>query len=59
MVVAMNDTITVTDRALKAYEKAMQREASVTIPGGHFDPYLEQFAAARSAAVDWFTEHLS
>ncbi|WP_051816270.1 hypothetical protein [Streptomyces sp. NRRL WC-3744] len=29
------------------------------IPGGHFSPYLEEFDAASSAAVGWFTQHLS
>jgi fermentation-respiration switch protein FrsA (DUF1100 family) len=59
MVVALNDTITVTDLALKAYEQALQPKRLVTIPGGHFDPYLGQFPAASSAAVAWFEEHLS
>ncbi|ANB72386.1 peptidase S15 [Paraburkholderia phytofirmans OLGA172] len=59
MVVALNDTITVTDLALKAYEQALQPKRLVTIPGGHFDPYLGQFPAASSAAVAWFKEHLS
>lgn len=59
LVVAMSDTITVTDLALAAYEKALQPKKLVTIPGGHFDPYLDQFAASSSAAVAWFIEHLN
>lgn len=58
MVVAMNDTITVTDLALQAYEKALQPKKLVTVPGGHFDPYLGQFEAASSTALRWFTLHL-
>ena len=58
LVVAMNDTITVTDLALAAYEMALQPKKLVTIPGGHFDPYLGQFPTSSSAAVAWFTEHL-
>ncbi|MFS2151377.1 alpha/beta hydrolase [Rhizobium sp. Rhizsp42] len=58
LVVAMNDTITVTDLALAAYEKALQPKKLVTIAGGHFDPYLDQFPASSSAAVAWFLEHL-
>ena len=58
MVVAMRDTITVTDLALAAYERALQPKRLVTISGGHFDPYLSQFPQASTAAVDWFKEHL-
>ena len=59
MVVAGSDTITVTDLALAAYERALEPKRLRLIPGGHFDPYLGQFAAASSAALDWFREHLS
>ncbi len=58
LVVALNDTITVTDLALAAYERALQPKKLVTIPGGHFDPYLGQFPTSSAAAVDWFREHL-
>lgn len=58
LVVALNDAITVTDLALAAYERALHPKRLVTIPGGHFDPYLGQFARASGAAVDWFNEHL-
>jgi fermentation-respiration switch protein FrsA (DUF1100 family) len=58
MVVAMSDTITVTDLALAAYERALQPKRLVTIPGGHFDPYLSQFTQASTAAVDWFRQHI-
>jgi len=59
MVVALNDTITVTDLALAAYERALQPKKLVTIPGGHFDPYLSQFNGAGAAALEWFKEHLT
>lgn len=58
MVVAMQDTVTVTDLALAGYEKALQPKKLVTIAGGHFDPYQTQFDAAGGAAAGWFTEHL-
>ncbi|MUM30927.1 alpha/beta hydrolase [Mycolicibacterium sp. CBMA 361] len=58
MVVAMKDTVTVTDLALAGYEKALHPKKLVTIDGGHFDPYLTQFDAAGGAAVAWFIEHL-
>ena len=44
MVVATHDTITLTDTALAAYERALEPKRLVTIPGGHFDPYLAGFA---------------
>jgi fermentation-respiration switch protein FrsA (DUF1100 family) len=59
MVVGLHDTITLTDLALGAYEAALQPKKLVTIDGGHFDPYVSQFAKASGAAVAWFTEHLA
>jgi hypothetical protein len=58
LVVAASDAITVTDLALSAYERALEPKRLRLIPGGHFDPYLAQFDAASSAALDWFSEHL-
>lgn len=59
MVVASHDTITVTDLALAAYEKALQPKRLAMIPGGHFDAYQQYFPEASRAAVEWFREHLS
>jgi fermentation-respiration switch protein FrsA (DUF1100 family) len=59
MVVGLHDTITITDLALAAYERALQPKKLVTIDGGHFDPYVADFAEASGAAVEWFTEHLT
>lgn len=59
LVVALDDTVTVTDLALSAYERALQPKKLVTVPGGHFDPYLSQFEKSSSAALDWFREHLA
>jgi cephalosporin-C deacetylase-like acetyl esterase len=58
MIVALADTITVTDLALAAYEKALQPKKLVTTQGGHFEPYLGQFSIASTAALSWFREHL-
>jgi fermentation-respiration switch protein FrsA (DUF1100 family) len=58
MVVALQDTITVTDLALTAYEQALQPKKMVTIAGGHFVPYLDGFPKSGGAALDWFLEHL-
>ena len=59
MVVGLQDTITVTDLALAAFERALQPKKLVTIRGGHFDAYLDQFDRAAGAARDWFVEHLA
>ncbi|MFF4764629.1 alpha/beta hydrolase [Streptomyces sp. NPDC001292] len=59
MVVATDDTITVTDLALKAYERALEPKKLVLVPGGHFDPYLSRFDESSSAARAWFKAHLS
>jgi uncharacterized protein len=59
MIVGLHDTVTVTDLALAAYERALEPKKLVTIPGGHFDPYLDRFGQAAGAARDWFTRHLT
>lgn len=58
MIVALADHITLTDLELRAYEQALEPKKLVTIDGGHFDPYLGQFAAASTAGVSWFRQHL-
>ncbi|MEV6901803.1 alpha/beta fold hydrolase [Amycolatopsis sp. NPDC051372] len=58
LVVALNDTITVTDLALAAYERALQPKGLELIPGGHFDPYVAEFARSSAAARSWFEQHL-
>jgi hypothetical protein len=59
MVVGLNDTITLTDVALAAYECALEPKRLELIPGGHFDPYLSSFTQASAAARAWFREHLT
>jgi cephalosporin-C deacetylase-like acetyl esterase len=59
MVVALHDTITLTDLALAAYERALEPKRLALIPGGHFDPYLSGFTQTSHAARAWFREHLS
>jgi uncharacterized protein len=59
MIVATRDTITLTDLALDAYERAHEPKKLVLIPGGHFDPYLSGFDQACGAALKWFEEHLT
>jgi len=58
MIVALADHITLTDLQLSAYEQALEPKKLVTIGGGHFDPYVRQFAAASNTAVSWFHQHL-
>ena len=59
MILGLNDTITLTDTGLAAYERALQPKKLVTIAGDHFHPYLDQFEKSSGAARDWFIEHLS
>jgi len=58
LVVARDDKLTVTDLALQAYERALEPKRLALIPGGHFDPYLDQFPQVETAATAWFREHL-
>jgi uncharacterized protein len=58
MVVATHDTVTLTDTALAAFERALEPKRLVTIPGGHFDPYVAGFPTASGAARAWFADHL-
>jgi uncharacterized protein len=59
MIIGLNDTITLADTGLAAYERALQHKKLATIAGGHFDAYLSQFEKSSGAARDWFIEHLS
>lgn len=57
-VVALNDTVTLTDLELEAYAASLPPSDLTLIPGGHFAPYDEQFDAAAAAALTWFADHL-
>ena len=59
MVVALKDVLTVPDLALAAYERALAPKRLVTLTGGHFDAYVDEFETASQAAVEWFTQHLA
>lgn len=59
LVVALQDTVTVTDLALKAYENALEPKHLVTMRGGHFTPYEAEFSKASTAALSWFSDHLT
>ena len=58
MIVATHDTLTPTDLALAAYERALPPKRLILLRGGHFVAYGERFAEASAAARDWFAEHL-
>jgi uncharacterized protein len=59
MIIGLNDTITLADTGLDAYERALAPKKLVTIAGGHFDAYLSRFGQSSGAARDWFVEHLA
>ena len=59
MVVAAGDHLTVADEAIAAYGRALEPKKLTLLRGGHFDAYVNDFAASSSAARDWFVEHLS
>ncbi|MBL6079691.1 alpha/beta hydrolase [Belnapia sp. T18] len=59
MIVATEDTLTPTDLALDAYNRALEPKRLVLMPGGHFDPYTGSgFEVSSAAARDWFVQHL-
>ncbi|MEX3813927.1 alpha/beta hydrolase [Paraburkholderia sp. BR13439] len=58
MVVAKDDTIAPTDLALAAYEKALEPKKLALVEGDHCDPYLDQFEASSTAALEWFIQYL-
>ncbi len=59
MVVAGNDTLTPTDLAVTAYERALEPKALVITSGAHFDAYTEPgLSETAPPAVEWFERFL-
>ncbi len=58
MIVALGDHLTIASMALEAYEKALAPKKLVTLPGGHFDAYINDFDLSAGPAADWFKTHL-
>ncbi|POF44196.1 acetylxylan esterase [Pseudomonas laurylsulfativorans] len=58
MIVGLTDHLTAADQALAAYERALEPKRLLTLKGGHFDAYTQDFDAASGAACQWFSEHL-
>ncbi len=59
IVVASNDTLTPTDLAVAAYERALEPKALAFVKGPHFGAYTEPgFSQSAPPAVEWFKRHL-
>jgi fermentation-respiration switch protein FrsA (DUF1100 family) len=58
MIVCSDDTMTPTEDALAAYERAGDPKQLVTVPGPHYAVYGDQFERASTVARDWFVQHL-
>ncbi|BBJ37857.1 hypothetical protein SSPO_005750 [Streptomyces antimycoticus] len=59
MIVGEQDTVTLTDTGLTAYNRALEPKQLARIPGGHFAPYTTEFAPASAAATAFFRDHLT
>lgn len=58
MIVPMGDTMTPAVDALAAYQRALEPKALVTVPGGHYSVYTDDFKTTSAAARDWLVTHL-
>ncbi len=59
MVIASHDTLTPTDLALAAYERALEPKSLAIVKGPHFGAYTEPgFSQSAPPAVEWFKRHL-
>ena len=59
LVVADRDTLTPTDLAVAAYERALEPKSLVLVKGPHFGAYTEPgFSESAPPAVEWFKRHL-
>jgi fermentation-respiration switch protein FrsA (DUF1100 family) len=59
MIVARDDTLTPTDLAIAAYERALEPKSLVIMEGKHFDAYTEPgLSLSAPPAVEWFERHL-
>jgi fermentation-respiration switch protein FrsA (DUF1100 family) len=59
LIVASNDTLTPTDLAIAAYERAREPKSLVIMKGAHFDAYTEPgLSQSAPPAVEWFKQHL-
>jgi len=58
MIVPTGDALTPAEDALAAYQRALEPKRLVTVPGGHYAVYEEEFATTSGEAIAWFTRHL-
>ncbi len=59
MIVAEDDTLTLTAIALDAFESARQPKQLVLMPGDHYAPYHDEFDKASGAAIEFFGQYLA
>jgi pimeloyl-ACP methyl ester carboxylesterase len=58
MLVAENDVVAVTDKALEAFNRAREIKKLNIFPGGHFSAYTDRFDNLSSLAAEWFNKYL-
>lgn len=59
MIVAGNDTLTPTDLAIEAFQRAREPKKLVILSGSHFEAYTEPgLSESAPPAVEWFKQHL-
>ncbi|MDT0619028.1 alpha/beta hydrolase [Salinisphaera sp. P385] len=57
---AVGDVLTPFDVTASVFEKMLQPKKFVTLPGGHFDAYVDEaFAISAPQQRDWFRAHLA
>jgi fermentation-respiration switch protein FrsA (DUF1100 family) len=58
MIVAVQDTLALTDVELEVYAHAREPKQLVLLPGRHFEAYTTHFVESSGPARDWFVKHL-
>lgn len=57
-IVAEKDTLMPIEGSREAFARAGEPKQLLSLPCGHFAPYVEHFEQSSSAARDWFVTHL-
>jgi len=58
MLVAERDSVTPTDLAIAAYNRALEPKRLVMLPDAHFDPYVKHAETSKREALEWFRRYL-
>ncbi|MOA55884.1 hypothetical protein D3C78_1797670 [compost metagenome] len=58
MLVAEKDTVTPSDIAISAYNRALEPKRLFVVPGANFEPYVKYANLAKQEALNWFNRHL-